>query len=236
MSRNEDGQASGPRATLALLALGALTLIIACVAIRDAVLWYSAPTPGLLVEPGGAVSNVGLPHWAGRRAGLQYPSRIAQPGEEHFQGGSRAGPALGRGRRSSAEPTLSGLGGRYRTDECAAMPMTPLEPLPVGLRGHLALRGFLYTSAALIALWPSARWLSRASRRSLRPGLFLFSFFDIHTERTLTPVSSSPTATCRDMIVLLANLPEPPHGYFAIAGRAHVGSAVPRTRHDAMTR
>lgn len=215
MSPNEDGQASGPRATLALLALGALTLIIACIAIRDAVLWYSAPTPGLLVEPGGAVSNVGLPHWAGRRAGLQYPSRIAQPGEEHFRGGSRSWvrrwDAAVAGARD--QPYLDAVVDTGNERVRLRMPMTPLEPLAWWVYAGTSLfGGFLYTSAALIALWASPRGaLSRAfTKFAATGGLFLFSFFDIHTERTLTPVFfltySYMPAT---LIVLVANLPEP---------------------------
>jgi signal transduction histidine kinase len=215
LSQSVDGQASGPRATLALVALGAVTLIIACIAIRDAVLWYSAPTPGLLVEPGGAVSNVGLPHWAGRRAGLQYPSRIASAGDEDFAGGSRTwvrrwDAAVKQARNQPHLDAVVDTGSERRR---VRLPMTPLEPLAWWVYAGTSLfGGFLYTSAALLALWASPHGaLSRAfTKFAATGGLFSFSFFDIHTERTLTPVffltySYMPAA----MIVLLANLPEP---------------------------
>lgn len=215
LSQSVDRQATGPRTTLALLALGALTVLVACISVRDAVHWYNTPIPGLLVEPGGAVSNIGLSHWAGRRAGLQYPTRIAEVGDATLDGGSKTwvrrwDDAV---RAARGEPHLDAVietGSERRT---LRLPMTPLEPLAWWVYAGTSLfGGLLYSSAGLIALWASPGGaLSRAfTKFAACGGLFLFSFFNIHTERTLTPLFFLTYAYMPASVIgLLANLPEP---------------------------
>jgi len=61
VSRADQDHAGGPRITLAIVALTGLVLLLASVAMRDALAWYGRPFPGVLVDPGGSVSSLGLP-------------------------------------------------------------------------------------------------------------------------------------------------------------------------------
>jgi signal transduction histidine kinase len=95
----------------------------------------------------------------------------------------------------------------------------------VGLRGKLV-DWRLYAGAALVALWASPRGsLSRAfTKFALTGGLFLMSMFDVHSERTLTPLFFVTFGYLPASVVLLMlNLPEPVP---ALAKRPALGWAL----------
>src|ERR1700761_1606094 len=58
-------------AALALAGLGVVALPV-----RDAIGWDEHPFAGVLVDPDGLGSNLGLPTWDGLQQGLRYPHQI----------------------------------------------------------------------------------------------------------------------------------------------------------------
>src|SRR5215831_9028668 len=84
------------RASVALAWVFALLVgAVASIAIRDAIRWYGRPVPGVLVDPGGTVSSLGLPSWEGKRRGLHFPDRL-EPAESTPIPGESRGAAWNR--------------------------------------------------------------------------------------------------------------------------------------------
>jgi signal transduction histidine kinase len=185
------------------------------VAARDALRWYGRPIPEILVDPGGTVSSLGLSSWAGKRLGLKFPSRIAPAGAEPPAGGSRErvmawDQAVSAARSKPSIDAIVETGERHSE---VRLPITPLGPFGWWIyAGSSLIGGLLYSGAALVALWASPRGsLSRAfAKFALPAGLFLMSMFNVHTERTLTPLFFVIFGYLPASIVLLMlNLPEP---------------------------
>lgn len=207
--------ANRPRATPLLIVLAVLGAAIACVAGRNAIFWYDRVIAGTLIDPGGSVSNIGLPHWAGGKAGLQYPMRLAPLGEEAGPGGSRhwvnrwdAAVESARGRGFLDAVVVDDGAPRI-----VRLPVHRLGPLAWWLYAGTSLfGGLLYAGAGLIALWARPQGsLARAfTKFAVTSGFFLFSLFEVHTQRSLTAVFylSYGLMPC-SLIVLLLNLPEP---------------------------
>src|SRR5690242_16782627 len=61
-----------------LRVLVALCFGTAVIALKNAVDWYGRPIAGMFVDPGGVVSNFGLPEWDGNRQGLRFPDLVLQ--------------------------------------------------------------------------------------------------------------------------------------------------------------
>src|SRR5689334_7171032 len=61
-----------------LYAVVAACLSTAVVAFTNAVGWYGHPVGGMFVDPGGVVSNFGLPEWAENRQGLRFPDVLLE--------------------------------------------------------------------------------------------------------------------------------------------------------------
>lgn len=205
----------GPRVAAALIVLATLAAVIFCIAARDALHWYDRPIPGILVDPGGTISSLGLPSWEGKRLGLKFPSRISAAGESALDGGSRdrviAWDRAVVAARSRAYIDAVVETGEQRSE--VRLSIAPLEPFAWWVyAGSSLIGGALYVGAALIALWASPRGsLSRAfTKFALAGGLFFMSMFDVHTERVLTPVFFVIFGYFPASIVLLMlNLPEP---------------------------
>jgi signal transduction histidine kinase len=168
-----------------------------------------------LIDPGGSVSNIGLPDWAGKRAGLRYPARVRPEGYPTVAGGSRTwvrqwDEAVARARSADH---LNALVDSEDGVKVLRLPMRPLEALAFWVyAGSSLFGGFLYCGAGLIALWASPRGaLSRAfAMFAAASGLVLFGLFDIHTERTLAPVFFLALGFLpASVVTLLLNLPEP---------------------------
>jgi signal transduction histidine kinase len=222
-------KASGPRVTPALVALAILTAGIFGIAARDALHWYDRPIPGILADPGGAISSLGLPSWEGKRLGLKFPSRIAPVGEEVPNDGSRARVAAWDRAVAAArsKPHIDAMVETEAQRSVVRLPMAPLEPFAWWVyAGSSLIGGALYTGAGLIALWASPRGsLSKAfTKFALTGGLFLMSMFDVHTERVLSPVFFLAFGYFPASVVLLMlNLPEPVP---ALAKRPAIGTSL----------
>jgi signal transduction histidine kinase len=166
--------------------------VVSCIAIRDAVKWYGRPIPGLLVESSGSVATLGLPSWEGKQRGISFPARI-EPAYGAPGVGSRArvnawDEAVANGRGNGYVDAIVRDQGRAQR---VRLSLKPLEPIAWWTyAGSMILGGLVYASAALIALWSSPRGrLARAfASLALCGGVFMISFFNIHTARTLISV------------------------------------------------
>jgi signal transduction histidine kinase len=168
-------------------------MVVACVALRDAVRWYGHETPGLLVDPAGHVSPLGLPSWEGRRLGLRFPDRVEPRDLPATVAGSRA-------RVEHWDRAVAAASGRGFVDavirrgaeaRAVRLPLQPLDPAAFwAYAGSLILAGLACAGAGLLALWskPDGRIARAFASVALTGGLFMLSFFDAHTTRELTPV------------------------------------------------
>ena len=187
--------------------------LIACVAIRNGVKWYEHPIPGLLVDPGGLVSNLGLPDWSNKRLGLKYPDRVAPTDFSETVSGGRARVTAWDRSVLEAQSTgyLDAIITVDRTQRSVRLPITPLQPLAWWLYGgSFIIAGILYAGAGLVALWASPNGkLARAfARFAVSAGVFQLTLFDAHTERTLTPVFFATYAVFpTSLVFLLLHLP-----------------------------
>ncbi len=192
---------------------GAVVLVVASVALRNAVAWYGHAVPGVLVDVGGSVSSIGLSSWQGRQLGLRFPQSI-RPADAPRVHGSRA-------RTEQWDAAIEEAAPRGQIDVMVehgadtrevALKIHPMEPLAWWIyAGSSFIAGMLYAGSGLIALWASPR--GRLARTSalfgINTGLFLFSLFDIHTQRTLIPVfflcfSLAPAT----LLMLMLRLPD----------------------------
>ncbi len=192
-----------------------IVCVVTCIAIRDAVRWYGHPIPGLLVEASGSVATLGLPSWEGKQRGLSFPARI-EPAVGAAHDGSRArvnawDEAVSNGRsRGYVDAVVRHAQGRV---ERVRLTLKPLEPLAWWTyAGSMILGGLVYACAGLIALWSSPRGKLARSFASLAlcAGVFMISFFNIHTARTLISVYYVAFACAPALLVLFVlNLPTP---------------------------
>ncbi|XXX80932.1 ATP-binding protein [Sorangium sp. So ce134] len=157
--------------------------------------WYERPFPGVLVDPDGVVSSLGLPSWEGFQKGLRFPDRVVEVN------GWRLESTAGRYRASTwdaaieqaareGQPTVRArveTGEGVRDVELALVPFDPLAWWFYA--GGLMVVASLYVGAALIALSASPRGkLARAfATAALFTALFQFSIFDYHSSRDLVP-------------------------------------------------
>ncbi|HEX6272218.1 MAG TPA: hypothetical protein VFZ53_04240, partial [Polyangiaceae bacterium] len=205
----------GSKATSTFWMLTVLVVLVACFALRNATQWYGRPIPGVLVDAGGAISNIGLPGWASKKQGLQFPSIIVPLGSEASRSGSKARVASWD--RAVAQASASGFldavvapAGERRV---VRLPVRPLEPTAWWVyAGSCLLAGLLYAGAGLVALWasPNGRLARAFARFAISSGLFLLCFFDIHTQHTLTPLYFVAYAMLSPSLVLvMLHLPTP---------------------------
>jgi len=180
------------RATPVFWVSALVVALVAFPSIRNAVLWYERPIPGLLIDASGAISSIGLPSWATKRLNLQFPDRIVAAGHEVSSGSRRRVEAWDQAVRLAydekyLEATVVGPG----QTRSVRLPMRPMEPLAWWVYGASPIfAGLLYAAAGLVALWASPKGrLARAfARFAICSGLFLLTLFDVHTERALTPL------------------------------------------------
>lgn len=174
--------------------LVAVCLSTAIFAFKNAVSWYEHPIAGMFVDPGGVVSNFGLPEWEGTRQGLKFPDVIvAADGKELASAHPRARAlddavdhAYATGTAAVQVQAQSATGVRT-----LMLRVQPLEPLAWWLNaGSLLIAGALYTVAGLIALWANPRSpLARTfAKLGISSGLLIGLTFDFHTTRSLAPL------------------------------------------------
>ena len=171
----------------------ALVALVAAVALRNAALWYDRPIPGVLIDPSGSISNIGLSHWAGKRLGLKFPQRITPLGANETGIGGKERVSVWN--RAVVEAEGHGYLEAVVTDEhrrqVVRLELRPLEPLAWWVyAGSCIIAGLLYAGAGLTALWasPSGRLARAFAWFAMSFGLFLITLFDAHTERALIPV------------------------------------------------
>jgi signal transduction histidine kinase len=192
-----------------------VVVIVAGVSARDALHWYGRPVPGVLVDPTGTVSTLGLPDWQGKQLGLKYPDLI-EPAPGLPPGLSAKQRVEAWDRAVAAASERGYIDAIVHTQRGVLRPRLFLRPLEPRVwwtyAGIFILAGLVYCGAGLIALWSSPRGrLARAfSSFALCAGLFMLVFFQAHTERTLTAVqyvtfSSAPVL----VILLMLHLPSP---------------------------
>jgi signal transduction histidine kinase len=182
------------KATAGFWLSAAVVALVSCIALRNVTLWYERPIPGLLIDASGAVSSIGLPDWAAKRLGLQYPDLVAPAQGEKLNGGSKRRVEVWDDAvwQARSRPYLDALvtkpGGERKA---VRLPMRPLEPAAWWVYGASCIfAGVLYAGAGLVALWarPAGRLARAFARFGICSGLFLLTLFDIHTERALTAV------------------------------------------------
>ncbi|WP_437839492.1 ATP-binding protein [Sorangium sp. So ce1153] len=178
-----------------LAAVVIAALVLGGSGIRNALSWYERPFPGVLVDPDGVVSSLGLPSWEGFQKGLRYPDRVIEVN------GWRLESAAGRYRASiwdaaveqAAREGQRSVRARVETAEGlrdVELGLVPLDPLAWWFyAGGLMVVGSLYVGAALIAMSASPRGkLARAfAAAALSTALFQFTLFDYHSSRDLVP-------------------------------------------------
>jgi signal transduction histidine kinase len=221
-------RASGPTVTPFFVLLAGAVLVVAGVATRDALRWYRHPIAGVLVDPSGTVSSIGLDDWAGKKQGLKFPDRISALGSTPATGSGASGRAWNRAVVASAPrgsiQAVVESGGRRRVVE---LPVAPLPDLAWWIYGGtFLLTGLVYASAGLLALWASPRGeLARAfAKFAITSGLFLFSFLNLHTEQTLAPVLFFTFAHLGGFLLLL--MLRLPQTVGWLARRPWIGSAI----------
>jgi len=161
--------------------------------------WYERPFAGVLVDPDGVVSSIGLPSWDGLRKGLQYPDSIIAVDGEVIPA-SNTGPFDYRARVWDRAIERAAREGRTKVHVQAStvdgpreidLAISRFDPLAWWLHaGGMFLIGFLYVLAALVAFGASPQGkLSRTfAKTTLFAALFLFTLFDYHTTRRLVPL------------------------------------------------
>jgi signal transduction histidine kinase len=195
--------------------LGTLVLVIATVALRNAVSWYERPFPGVLVDPAGLVSNISMPGWETERLSLRFPERIRATGGERSSPGSRAWVEAWDAAvvSASGSKVLSAEADSGSTRRRVELAIRPLEPLAWwAYAGGALLGGLLYAGAGLVSLRASPRGLlARAfAKFAITGGVFLLCLFDAHTSRTLAPLFFLCFGWFPFLVVgLVLNLPEP---------------------------
>jgi signal transduction histidine kinase len=179
-----------------LYVLGALCASITAIAISCAVGWYGHPIADVLVDPGGVVSNIGIPRSGAQSPGLNFPDLVlsvdgrplvAGAGSPRSRAWDDAITDAYREHRGYVEATaLTPHGTRV-----VALPVRPLEPLWWWVyAGSMFFAGALYMGAGLIALWvnPKSALARTFGKLGVTSGLLLALTFDFHTTRVLPPV------------------------------------------------
>ncbi|WP_434047226.1 MULTISPECIES: ATP-binding protein [Sorangium] len=178
-----------------LAAIVFAALVLGGLGMRNALRWYERPFPGVLVDPDGVVSSLGLPSWEGFQKGLQFPDQIVEVNGwrlESTAGRYRASvwdaaveQAAREGQRS-VRARVETAGGLRDVE----LTLTPFDPLAWWFyAGGLMVVASLYVGAALIALSASPHGkLARAfASAALFTALFQFTIFDYYGARDLVP-------------------------------------------------
>src|SRR4051812_35117056 len=182
---------SGPRRHWLVFALVMAALTIATLAVHGAGTWYRRPFAGILLDPDGTVSSLGLPSWDGFQQGLRYPDQvISVDGIDLSVGPGRPYRAAAWDRAIEAASGRESIPVVVRTasgERALALRITPFEPLAFWVdAGGLVAIGLLYVVGAVVALAASPRGrLARTfAKATLFGALFLLTLFDYHTTRS----------------------------------------------------
>ncbi len=183
-----------PYVTLIPLVIAAIA--ISTLALCEASTWYDRPFAGILVDPEGTVSSLGLPTWDGFRKGLRYPDQIlavdgialaASPREPPADAFNRAVDHAARAGHAAVHVRARTAAGERALD-LAISPFPRLAWWLIGASSFVI--GLLYALAAAIALHarPHGRLPRTFAKAALLAAIFLFTLFDYHTTRVLVPL------------------------------------------------
>lgn len=188
---------TGPFARRGLLhVLGAACICLAVVALAEAASWYEHPVAGMFVDPGGVVSNFGLPSWEAKQRGVKFPDAVVAV-DGRLLLSSRGTPRAKTWDDAVDEAWKEhhdGVDVILRTSagsRSLRLGVHPLEPTAWWIfAGSLVFAGVLYVAAGLIALWvsPQSALARTFGKVGLFTGTFIGTLFDFHTTRLLCPL------------------------------------------------
>jgi signal transduction histidine kinase len=177
-----------------------IALVATCVgaiAFQQAVHWYQHPFAGVLITPQGIVSSIGLPTWSGIEQGLRFPDRPLS-----IDGVNLAPSAGGYSARlwdravddaaSAGHPSVHVRMATETGEREIDLRLERLDSASWWLYGGGTIfTGALYALAALIAAGSSSGALARTfARAATLAALYLFTFFDAHTTRSMVVLFS----------------------------------------------
>jgi signal transduction histidine kinase len=192
----------------------AIALLGTCVGatgLQQAVLWFDHPFAGVLVTPQGIVSSIGLPTWSGIEQGLRFPDRpltidgldlTASHGTEGARIWDRAVDEAAR----RGSPTVAVRVSTASGERDLALRVTRIDSTSWWLySGGMIFTGGLWLLAAVIAAGTSSGGLARTfAKAATLAALYLFTFFDAHTTRTMVPLAYAAYAYLPFAVIALA--------------------------------
>ncbi len=185
------------RRSLSAWLIAFVATCVGVIAFQQAVRWYQHPFAGVLITPQGIVSSIGLPTWSGIEQGLRFPDRplsIDGVDLKPSQGGysarlwDRAVDDAASAGRPSVHVRVASETGEREID----LRVERLDSTSWWLYGGGTIfTGALYAVAALIAAASSSGALARTfARAATLAALYLFTFFDAHTTRSMVVLFS----------------------------------------------
>jgi signal transduction histidine kinase len=174
-----------------------VTTVIAAIALQQAATWYDHPFAGVLVTPEGIVSSIGMPGWSGIEQGLRFPDRMLRIDGTPVEasGSDCAGKVWDRAVDEAVRRGRASVRVRVATEKGerdVELRLGHLDAASWWLYGGATIfTGILYALAAIVAISSSPRGpLARTFARWAVPGaLYLLTFFNAHTTRTLVSVT-----------------------------------------------
>ncbi len=180
------------RPWIGYIILGA-TLLGGLAAFWESLDWYKRPIAGILVDPDLAVSSVMLPSWDGYRKGLRFPDRVVWA-EGHNLSRPGNGDAWDQVVAHAAERGQRHIEVRVQTGQrlrSLKLKLSPLDSLTWWIyAGGLFLVGALYLGVSALALTvrPRGQLAQTFAKAAMLFALFVFTIFDYHTSRRVTPL------------------------------------------------
>jgi len=175
-----------------LIAMGAL--VVAFNAIFQAARWYGHPIAGVLLNPDGMVSSVGMPSWSGIQQGLRFPDRMLSIDGVPLSRDARPGRMWDSSVEAAALRGATTVRARVATSNGEREVELALGRVDAQCwwlyGGGMIFTGALYAMAAVVALGSGSQGgLARAfARFSSVTALFFLTLFDFHTSRTMVPL------------------------------------------------
>ena len=188
-----------------------VTTCVGAIAFQHAVQWYQHPFAGVLITPQGIVSSIGLPTWSGIEQGLRFPDRplsidgksmTASDGGYAARTWDRAVDDAASHGNPTVHVRVATEGGEREFD----LRVERLDSTSWWLYGGGTIfTGAIYAVAAIVAARTSSGALAGAfSKAATLAALYLFTFFDAHTTRTMVPLAYAAYAWVPFALVALA--------------------------------
>jgi signal transduction histidine kinase len=193
------------RSLLAAWVIALVGATVGAISLQQAVRWYQHPFPGVLITPQVIVSSIGLPTWSGIEQGLRFPDRplsIDGIGVQDVKTWDRAVDDATRNGATSVHVRFDTAGGERDVD----LRLERLDSVSWWLYGGMMIfTGGLWTLAAIIAASTSSGGLARTFAKAATLGaLYIFTFFDAHTTRTMFPLAYAAYAYLPFAVLSLA--------------------------------